>query len=222
MARSPLPEREKLIVHRLKVWREQRRFRRLDFALELEIRPSSYANYEYARAPLTYGMAAKILHVFSINARWLATGEGPDSVRVPIPRPEKLGVSPRALFSAVYDQHLAEEVTQKTQAVIDSLESESSRSRYGEFEDGGGMRASGKGRYMLKEHLLRLVDDWIVKVPDEEITSFVNKVWHFGQDLADSYRPDPKELEESRRIQIEGVRLYVEQRRRDLGIPEQR
>ncbi len=184
------------------------------------MRPASYANYEYARAPLTYGMASKILHVFSINARWLATGEGPDSVRVPIPRPEKLGVSPRALFSKVYDEHLAEEIAQKTQAVIDSLAEDSHRTRFGDFGDTGGLRADGRGRYMLKEHLTSLVDKWIVEVPDEDIVSFVNQVWHFSQNLAEGYRPDSVEQVESRRIQLEGVRLFLEQRRKELGLPQ--
>ena len=211
MARSPLPPREIGICRRLQIWREQRKIRRTDFAYHLKLRADSYANYEYCRAPVTYGLACKIFSTFNLNPQWLAIDEGPSDVGVPIPSAKELGVSPRALFSEVYDSHLADDIAKKTAAVISSLEY-----RYGSFEVSGKMTTGG--RHYLLETLLRRIEDLAVSVSDADASAFANQICYTASEVAENFKIDEPDVIVARKVALEGHRLAIIQRESELGV----
>lgn len=103
-----LTKRELEICARLRVFREATKIARSRFALAIGITNDRLASYEFGRAPLRYEVFRAINKQFYLNPLWLA-GEDTsanagksfdDSAVLPL-------IKPRALFSQVYDNHLA-------------------------------------------------------------------------------------------------------------------
>ena len=211
MPRSPLPARETAICRRLRVWREQHAISRKDFADKLGLRPDSYSAYEYARAPVRYDLAFNIIATFGINAQWLATGEGPDSVSIKIPPPTRIGVSPRELFSTVFDSQLAQEIAKKTTAIVNQhspvLNVNLSVSIPGIVE-----------RTTIREMLVQQVAEWLVKVPDASFMESARNIFALTSDQFNGIPRDVPAIVEQRRLAIEAHELIAEKARKALGI----
>jgi transcriptional regulator with XRE-family HTH domain len=87
------------------------------FAAELDISRDRLASIEYGRTPLRYPVGYRLCSIFDINPQWLAngTGEVTSSMALPdLPMPE--GLPPKALFSHIYDQHVAARPAAKARA----------------------------------------------------------------------------------------------------------
>ncbi|HLX70763.1 MAG TPA: helix-turn-helix transcriptional regulator, partial [Verrucomicrobiae bacterium] len=110
--RSFLPQCEIDICHRFRQVRIEQGLDQRELAERLEISRSRIASYEYAKAPLRYGIANKFCTLFHVNQRWLATGELPPLPYFPIAEALATKIDDRALFSGVFhnllDVHLAE------------------------------------------------------------------------------------------------------------------
>jgi hypothetical protein len=104
--KKPLPQRELEISARLKWFRLISLYPRRLFAHQAALDSSIIARIELGRTPIRYEVGRQLCLVHSINPNWLATGKEDVPWRWPLPRADELGVSPSALFSAVFDAHL--------------------------------------------------------------------------------------------------------------------
>ena len=111
-------EREKLIGARLRAFRETLQIPRSRFAVTIRFGSDRLASYEAGRAPLLYEVAKSVMTHYHISPLWLATGEG--APRLPIAFDDNhimAFVKPRALFSEIYDAHLAADLENKKAGV---------------------------------------------------------------------------------------------------------
>ena len=101
-------ERERLIGVRLRAFREMLQIPRSRFAVTIGLGGERIASYEAGRAPLRYEVFRAVTQHYHISPRWLATEVGSPKLPTPFNDAAILGlVKPRALFSEVYDMHLA-------------------------------------------------------------------------------------------------------------------
>ncbi len=103
-----LSERERMIGARLRDFRESLQIPRTRFAVSLGFGGERIASYESGRAALPYEVFRAVFTKYSINASWLATGEGSSKNDGPpylgfLPGDVKRGTT----FSQVYDERLA-------------------------------------------------------------------------------------------------------------------
>ena len=70
--KNPMPEREREICARLRVFRESTKLTRATFAKEIGMDPIRYASYELGRAPVRFELAKTIKERFGLNLAWLA------------------------------------------------------------------------------------------------------------------------------------------------------
>lgn len=108
MPPSLLPDREQQICSRLRQVRLDFRFKQGLFAEVLGVSIDRLKSFEYARAPIRYGVAKRLCAELSVNQRWLATGQEPQRPSMDIPPGYELFIPNRLLFSHVYDRLLAE------------------------------------------------------------------------------------------------------------------
>jgi len=103
-------KRERSIGARLREFREELNISRSRFAVLIGYGSERIASYEFGRAPLPYEVFRAISKKFHISPWWL---EGPDSTAPYFPGPfddsKFIGsIRPRALFSEVFDSHIAD------------------------------------------------------------------------------------------------------------------
>jgi hypothetical protein len=125
-----LPERELQICHRLRAFREVLKIPRTTFALTIGIGGERLASYEAGRAPVRYEVFRRIHSHFRLNPNWLATGAttSPQLDKHLDDTAFSDRLHARALFSEVYDAHLAQFYREKmsdahryTDSLIDAL-----------------------------------------------------------------------------------------------------
>ncbi len=105
----PLPPEEVAICERMMLLREVRNLTRDELCKESKVTPSELTRIELARTPLRYDAAREILAVLQrASIVFLATGEQEMwlEAHIPLPRPEALNVSPKALFSEAVKPYL--------------------------------------------------------------------------------------------------------------------
>lgn len=107
---SKLPKREEEICLRVREVREQMKWKQRDFARELGIERGRLASYEYARAPIRYGLGSALCRKFKICQRWLATGNAPRSPYLEVDDVVFDAPPKSLLFSEVYDALYSEEI----------------------------------------------------------------------------------------------------------------
>jgi transcriptional regulator with XRE-family HTH domain len=101
-------EREKLIGARLRKYREMLQVPRSKFSVTIGFGTERVASYEAGRAPLRYEVFRAVTLHYRISPRWLATQIGIPALPAPFDDASLLGfIKPGALFSEVYDAHLA-------------------------------------------------------------------------------------------------------------------
>lgn len=108
MPPSLLPDREQQICARLRQVRQDHRFKQAEFADILGVPVFRLKSYEYARAPVKYGLAKRLTETMGVDPDWLATGTGEKYSRVTIAREIDFWIPPRMLFSFVYDRLLSD------------------------------------------------------------------------------------------------------------------
>lgn len=103
--KQPLPIIESAIASRLRGFRESIGLTRAEMADALGIGLERLASYEDSRAPLRWEVFARIAKRYGVNPRWLARFD----VHIFAPFSEallELPISPRALFSKAFEEHL--------------------------------------------------------------------------------------------------------------------
>jgi transcriptional regulator with XRE-family HTH domain len=103
---SLLPDREQQICARLRRVRQDHRFKQAEFADILGVPVFRLKSYEYARAPIKYGLAKQLTETMGVDPDWLATGTGEVYSRVTITKAIDFWIPSRLLFSTVYDRLL--------------------------------------------------------------------------------------------------------------------
>ena len=105
--RNPLPETDRQICQRLRLFRKSvTGMTAVEFARRLDIDSNRLASYEHARVPLRYEFADRVCRAFNISQRWLAEGLQPIINYVPIFPPLSGRIPPRAIFSDAYREFL--------------------------------------------------------------------------------------------------------------------
>jgi hypothetical protein len=174
MARTIIPEREREICHRLRLWRECFGFTRVNQAKSLGVKVEWLSSYEYARAPLRYEAARRIIGCLAMNPVWLATGKG--SMRpkehVSLPTTEELEVSPRGLFSNVYDKRLKEKLEADPR-----LATHEAGTRRALAEDLLHIHSKVAAEELLKKK----VHEWLRGTSNEGLAHFVAKLIEYGE-----------------------------------------
>jgi len=110
---SQLPDREREICLRLAQVRRHHGLHQKAFAERLEVPLERLRSYEYAKAPIRYGLAERLCREFEISQRWLATGKGNEYRYFPIHENTAQFIPPKLLFSLVYDRLLEAFVSEK-------------------------------------------------------------------------------------------------------------
>jgi hypothetical protein len=111
-----LPEREKQIGARMRVFREMLQIPRTKFSVAIGYGGERIAAYEAGRARLPYHVFKSIANRYDIYPRWLAEGEGSPQIKNSFDdRPFLASLTRTALFSDVYDQHLSSKLARSVE-----------------------------------------------------------------------------------------------------------
>ena len=166
---------------------------------------NSYGNYELLRAPVRYDLAYRLFSRFNLNPMWLATGEGFDDVHVSVPAAQVLKVSPRDLFSEVYDKHLHEFVPALieqalSKPIVDSHSFWLPRS----------MPITAKVRAGLEMRLFAIVERLLDGVPDAKYVECLNVLLSLANDVLEHFPDDPPEVVAKRQAQMRAARKAQE------------
>jgi transcriptional regulator with XRE-family HTH domain len=103
-----LPEREKQICGRLRLFREILQIPRTKFALSIGISGERLASYESGRARLRYATFAAIHGRYAMNPIWLSAGQEAPIIEKFSDADFAARIKPRALFSEVFDRFLSQ------------------------------------------------------------------------------------------------------------------
>jgi hypothetical protein len=99
-----LPEREKQICDRLRLFRETLQIPRERFALSIGVTGARLQSYEMGRAPVRYETFAAVTRQFKLNPFWLATGQTAQALSAPFDDSRFQSIiRPRMLFSQAWD-----------------------------------------------------------------------------------------------------------------------
>lgn len=128
--------------------------------------------------PLRYSLAVELLPRLNMSPAWLATGQGERYPFYYLPAGEDLGIGARALFSEVFDTHLAPGFTPKyaspiMQAMVD-LQS----------PDKSSLRAS------LRVLVADSVAPWLDEIPDESLDAFITVFLKLGKEALRVFKKD--------------------------------
>lgn len=151
--KQPIQGREAEICRRVREVRADTKLSRVAFASEVALDTAVLRRIEDARILLRYDVAWRIVNRWIVSAKWLATGEGGRWSRVAIPRSEALNLPVNALFSAVFD---------KLQAAAYAV------------GEGRAEEDSVQRRVRMQWVLHRLVEEWLIKIPDDKVDEFIN------------------------------------------------
>lgn len=110
---SILPDREQQICARFREVRQDHRFKQAQFAEILSISVGRLKSYEYARAPIKYGLAKRLIEEISVDPDWLATGEGEKYSRVSIAVEYDFWIPAKLLYSFVHERLLRDILTEE-------------------------------------------------------------------------------------------------------------
>lgn len=104
--KNPLPTPDLKIGARVRIVRERLSLSRAAFAGKIGTDSSMVTNIELGRTPLRYGIALRLLSVFAVNPRWLATGHLPMRFQIQF-YGERYQLPPSAVFSKAYEEVLS-------------------------------------------------------------------------------------------------------------------
>lgn len=102
---------EAAICGRLREFREIIGWPQTVFAREVGITRDHLASLEYARTPLRYGLACRFAERYSINWRWLVTGEGSPQPHWTVTDKVEQRIPRKLLLSKAYSQFIEPEIT---------------------------------------------------------------------------------------------------------------
>jgi len=177
-----MTETEALICARVRIIRADLHWLRPIFAAELNITRNRLESVELARTPLAYDVGARICEVFNINQGWLVTGRLPKYGALSL-----LGTfPPRALFSAVYQAHLAPQVEKWQASRGTELERLAKRNPAVQMPKAR-FAPTAAGRKVAEFVLKVKAAEWLLQVPDDRLSDFVNAVHARGEELIQAY-----------------------------------
>jgi transcriptional regulator with XRE-family HTH domain len=104
--RRPLPAAEREIGARLRQWRSESLIPRAILARKIGVGSERLASYEAGRAPLRFGVFLALWKSVHLNPGWLATGEGPRTVRFEGFEEAVRGIGSTMRFSDAYEERL--------------------------------------------------------------------------------------------------------------------
>lgn len=117
LLRRLISDREKLIGARLRAFRETLQIPRTKFALSIHIGSERLAAYEAGRSRLPYVVFKSIANRYNLSPLWLAEEKGGPQFKNLANDADFIGyISRTALFSEVYDCHMADAVRDKFEA----------------------------------------------------------------------------------------------------------
>jgi hypothetical protein len=159
-------------------------------------------SYESARSQLNYGAAYKVVMAFGLNPKWLATGNGNLSLPISIPSPKELGVGTRALFSKIYDKHVAKPVAAATKEWKSRSPPEPISLRIN--------AADPRNRLTAEAKMVDWIKRLILCLPDERLEPFLNFIYLEGTKLYRTWPADTKQAIEKRAEAMDRARLAME------------
>ena len=128
--------------------------------------------------PLRYSLAVQMLPWLNMSPLWLATGQGERHPFNYLPSSEDLGIGANALFSEVFDTHLALGFAPKYASPI--------------MQTMVDLKSPDKSS--LRESLRDLVADsiapWLDEIPDESLDAFVTAVLKLGKEALRGFKKD--------------------------------
>lgn len=149
---------------------------------------------ELGRAPLKYGFAREFISMFNVHPRWLATGEGDDNPGIKLPTAEEIGLSERALFTAVFDKYLDPIIPKNAD-------------RRGEFILGKimGLKADtvrAIAESTIQSRLAEVLDE----IPNDQVANFQATISRLIEESAVNFSKDEWELVLRRRLNRRAAR----------------
>jgi DNA-binding transcriptional regulator YiaG len=115
-------EREKLVCARLRAFRDFLDIPRSRFAVALGYGTERIASYEAGRAPIRYEVFRAASVRYHLSPQWLATGAASPKLWGPFDdSPFIESVTPRSLFTAVYDRFIAGLLSQQQAQLAEAL-----------------------------------------------------------------------------------------------------
>jgi transcriptional regulator with XRE-family HTH domain len=172
------------------------------FAGQAGLDASLLRSYECARSQLNYVAAYNVIRAFGINPEWLATGNGRLWLPIPLPSPKELNVGARALFSKIYEFHLAKSVEKATKAWKSKPPPEPLPIHVN--------AADPRARLVAEAQMVNWMKRLILCLPDERLKPFLNFVYLEGTKLYRTWPADTKEAFEQRRDAMDHARAAME------------
>jgi len=204
---NPMPERERLICSRLKIFRSSSGLSQSEFAKLCGLSLKVYASYEYAYSQLNYGAAWRILTSFPLlNPSWLA-GENAALQEIHLivyDVPQEKGLGGRILFSWYYDHYLKEAILKTRPFFAANLSCPFLVS------------SDAAGRIAAKEAFGEIIGSWLSRVPDQRLNEFLNTMFLAARNKFAEFRDD-SDLEAIAETQRQMMKIAIKHRLVFLG-----
>lgn len=174
-----LPDSEKAIGKRLRLYRERLRLSRLAFAAETGTDTEAISRVEHGRSPLLCKLAWQLNRRWPVSPHWLVTGEGTETHAMTLPAMESIGARPLDHFSKIYQKNLQTTLLPAIQAADERELNEPPFSRT--FDP------SPRGRLRAEMILGIIVEGWVARVADAHLSEFVASIEKHGDRLLDEW-----------------------------------
>ena len=159
--------------------------------------------------PLRYGVAVRLIMAWGINPSWLASGQGRQTLRMPVSLFDDILADERQLFTAVFHDQL-KIVSEQWESKIAS----DPKTKYGCW-DGA---TDPVARFAAAELLVSDIREWFVSVPDSQFNALFNAIYHAGMAFVeDSPVADAKAVIDERRAAFNRIRPQWVNRRAMLA-----
>ena len=172
------------------------------FAGQAGLDASLLRSYECARSQLNYVAAYKVIRAFGLNPEWLATGNGHLWLPISLPSPNELKVGARALFSKIYEFHLAKTVAIATKEWKSKPPPEPIPLHVN--------AADPRARLVAEAQMANWLKRLILCLPDERLEPFLNFIYLEGTKLYRTWPADSKEAFEQRMAAMDRARAQIE------------
>jgi transcriptional regulator with XRE-family HTH domain len=176
-----MPQRERDICERLKQFRTDSGLSQSEFARLCGLKLRAYASYEYAHSQLNYPAAWKILTTFPLlNPAWLA-GENASREYLPViiyPTAADLEYGPRTPFSSVYNGKLKALIANSQPLFGANLSCPFLVSK------------DACGRVVAKEMFGEIMGNWLPRVPNRNLNTFLNEAYRRCSELFSKLHDD--------------------------------
>jgi len=167
--------------------------------------PDTIKRVELGRAPLKYELACLACSCLDLNPFWLATGIGEMAPHVPLPIEEEIGIKSNALFSRAFDEVLG--------AYLEPFLAPGKMTQDDVFK----MFNSDQVRSVIANNLEKIVDAWLIRLPESSLVRFTSELVKFGSSLVETLGRDSWEKILSRRQRSLRLREFKAMAAEDLA-----